>query len=127
MNNRGMLIGILVVSLLAIPFMSTSVGCGKYTAPGPVIAGGALEEASYTFMKWNEGLTLMIWHEAFTSSNNHGSSSTESPVYRLEGYAESDDGIRIEWNLETSDGKTAEFAINNTEYDLTEGSLGSVR
>jgi len=101
----------------------TFVGCSKSTAPGADIAGGVFEESSFTFMKWEEGLTLMIWYEALASSNNHGSSSTESSVYTLDGYTESEDGIRVEWNLETSDGKTAEFAIDNTNYDLSEGSL----
>ena len=116
-------VGIIVVPLLVILLMATFIGCSKSTAPGADIAGGLFEKASCTLMKWKEGLTLMIWHEATTSVNNHGSSSTESSVYTLEGYAELEDGNRIEWDLETSDGKTAKFAINNINYDLSEGSL----
>ncbi len=123
MKRWGVLMWILVLPLLAMLLMSTFVGCSKSTAPGADMAGGVFEESSFTFMKWKEGLTLMIWYEALASSNSHGSSSTESSVYTLEGYTESDDGIRIEWNLETSDGKTAEFAIDNTSYNLSEGSL----
>jgi len=123
MKRWGVMIWVLVFPLLAIMLISTFLGCSKSTAPGPDMAGGVFEEASYTLMKWKEGLTLMIWHEALASSNNHGSSSTESSVYTLEGYTESEDGIRIEWHLETSDGKTAQFAIDNTSYDLSEGSL----
>ena len=72
--------GVIVVTLLLTVFMMPFVGCSKSTAPGPDMAGGVFEEASYTFMKWEEGLTLMIWYEAQASSNNHGSSSTESSI-----------------------------------------------
>ncbi|NQT74187.1 MAG: hypothetical protein HQ553_15695 [Chloroflexi bacterium] len=123
MKRWEVLTRVFALPLLIIVLMSTFVGCSKSTAPGADMAGGVFEESSFTFMKWKEGLTLMIWYEALASSNSHGSSSTESSVYKLEGYTESEDGIRIEWNLETSDGKTAEFAIDNTSYDLSEGSL----
>ena len=71
-------LGVLVVPLLVIALMTSFVSCSKSTAPGPDIAGGVFESASYAFMKWEEGLTLMIWYEALASSSNHGSSSTES-------------------------------------------------
>ena len=123
MKNYRVAVGIIVVPFLVILLMATFVGCSKSTAPGADIAGGVYEKASCTLMKWEEGLTLMIWHEATLSVSNHGSSSTESSVYTLEGYGESEDGNRIEWDLETSDGKTAKFAINSIDYDLSEGTL----
>ena len=123
MKSFRVRLGIVVVPLLVILLVATFSGCSKSTAPGADIAGGLFDKASCTIIKWKEGLTLMIWHEATTSVNNHGSSSTESSVYTLEGYAELEDGNRIEWDLETSDGKTAEFAIDNINYDLSEGSL----
>lgn len=123
MKNSKVPAVIILVPLLVILLMAAFLGCSKSTAPGADIAGGVFDKASCTLMKWKEGLTLMIWHEATLSVNNSGSSSTESSVYTLKGYAESEDGYRIEWDLETSDGKTAKFAINNIDYSLSEGSL----
>ena len=113
----------LLLLLLAMLLISTIVGCGKSTAPGANIAGGVYKQSGYMLMKWEEGLAIMIWHDAIAASNSHGSSSTESSVYTLKGYAESENGIRVEWDLETSDGKTAQFIIDNTNYDLSEGAL----
>jgi hypothetical protein len=113
----------LLLLLLAMLLMSTMVGCGKSTAPGANIAGGVYKQSGYTLMKWEEGLAIMIWHDAIAASNSHGSSSTGSSVYTLKGHAESKNGTRVEWDLETSDGKTAQFIIDNTNYDLSEGAL----
>jgi hypothetical protein len=123
MRRRGVLMLSLLLLLLAMLLMSAIVGCSKSTAPGANIAGGVYQQSGHVLMKWEEGLAIMIWHDAIAGSISHGSSSTESPVYTLEGYAESVDGVRVEWDLETSDGKTAQFAIDNTNYDLSEGAL----
>lgn len=74
-------------------------------------------------MRWKEGLALMIWHDVPGSFMSEGSGSTTDPVYRIHGYAESQDGLRFDWELETSDGKTAQFRIDNTSYDLADGAL----
>ena len=60
-------------------------------------------------MRWKEGLVLMIWHDAPGSSMSDGSGSTTDPVYKLHGYAESRDGRRVDWQVETTDGETAQF------------------
>jgi hypothetical protein len=123
MKNRVVLVLSLLLLLPSMLLMSTIVGCSKSTAPGANIAGGVYRQSGYILLQWEEGLAIMIWHDAIAASNSHGSSSTESSVYTLEGYAESQNGVRVEWDLETSDGKTAQFAIDNTNYDLSEGAL----
>jgi hypothetical protein len=123
MNKNVVRMVPLLLLFLAMLLMSTMFGCGKSTAPGANIAGGVYEQSGYMLMKWEEGLTIMIWHDAIVASNSHGSSSTGSSVYTLKGHAESENGIRVEWDLETSDGKTAQFIIDNTNYDLSEGAL----
>ncbi|HUV88906.1 MAG TPA: hypothetical protein VMY80_04575, partial [Anaerolineae bacterium] len=98
-------------------------GCApSSTPPGPDVAGGKVEQGGFTFMRWKEGLAIMIWHN-LESSTHHGSGSTTDPVYRLQGDAESQDGRHVDWRLETTDGKTAQFWIDNTPYDLSSGTL----
>jgi hypothetical protein len=98
----------------------------RTTPPGADIAGGTYQQASCSFLRWKEGLRIMIWTD-LTSVGNHGSGSTTDPVYRLEGEAVSQDGQRVEWRVETSDGKTAQFWIDDVAYELADGSLFIIR
>jgi len=100
-------------------------GCTpEHTPPGADVDLGTFEKTSYTFLRWKEGLAIMIWHDfVLDSASSHGPSSTTDPVYRAEGYAESKDGHRLDWKAHTTDGKTAQFWIDDVPYDLTDGTL----
>jgi hypothetical protein len=95
----------------------------RSTPPGADAAGGGLGQARYVFLRWKEGLKIMIWHDVLGSGEGKGSGSTTDPVYRYRGYAESLDGHRFDWEVQTADGKTALFKIDDTRYDLTDGRL----
>ena len=95
----------------------------RSTPPGADAAGGKLEQASYVFLQWKEGLRIMIWHDALESGEGSGSGSTADPIYRYHGYATSPGGPRFDWEVQTADGRTARFQINNTSYDLSDGRL----
>ncbi|UCC87111.1 MAG: hypothetical protein JSV81_20030 [Anaerolineales bacterium] len=111
---------VLLIALLLATFSACSP---KSTPPGPDTTAGAIEQAGYAFYRWEEGLALMIWHDAIAAYMSSGSGSTASPVYELKSYAETQDGRRVDWELQTSDGKTAQFMIDNTGYDLSKGTL----
>ena len=67
-------------------------------------------------------MTVMFWYDVDNyRSGGHG--STEDPVHRHRGSATTADGRSVNWELETTDGKTAVFRLNNTEYDLLKGHL----
>lgn len=95
----------------------------KSTPPGPDSAFGKFEQTAYSFHRWEEGLVLMIWHDVSESSMCEGSGSTTDPVYRLQCYAESKDGRRVDWEVQTADGRTAQFRIDDISYDLSDGAL----
>ena len=95
----------------------------KSTPPGADLAGGKLEQTGYVFLGWKEGLRIMIWHDIPESYIGGGSGSTRDPVYRYHGYAESSEGRRFEVDVRTLDGKTAQFKIGDTIYDLSNGTL----
>jgi hypothetical protein len=109
-----------LAALLVVPLSACSPGS---TPPGPYAAYGTVGQVGYVYYRWKEGLALMIWHDIAGSSMSSGSGSTTDPVYRLHGYAESQDGRRLDWELQTSDGMTAQFEIDNTSYDLLDGAL----
>ena len=95
----------------------------RSTPPGPSAAGGVLGQASYAFLRWEEGLSIMIWSDALESGEGSGTGSTVDPIYRYHGWAVSRGGPRFDWEVQTADGRTARFEINDTSYDLSGGSL----
>ncbi len=114
------------VSLAVLVVLALS-GCMSSTPPGASTAGGEVGEGSYTFMQWNEGLTIMIWDDIRGSHSNHGSGSSSDPVFRQSGQAESPDGRSYSYQVETEDGVTARFTIDRKEFDLSQGTLFLVK
>jgi len=99
-------------------------GCAvKSTPPGPNAVGGRLENVTYTLLQWPEGLTVMIWDDIDGTHSNEGSGSTSDPVFKQRGRAQAADGRGYEYQLETTDGKTAHFSIDGQEYELLQGTL----
>jgi len=65
----------------------------------------------------------MIWSDITENVGSGGAGSTSDPIHRQEGYASASDGRRVDWLLETTDGKTATLLINDQQYDLSKGAL----
>ena len=117
------MIGIMVI-LLSIGTLSCSPAS---TPPGPTMAAGVYVEAGYEFFHWEEGLVVMLWHDATASSMCDSSGSTRDPVHSIDCQAISREGNAFKWNIETTDGVTGQFSIDDKLYDLSEGSLFIVR
>lgn len=101
---------------------------GKTTPPGANINFGSLmvQEnfgGSYTLLQWKEGLSISIVDDSQGGHHNAGSGSTEDPVWRGQGSITGRNGQDITWRVETTDGKTAQFFIDEQPYDLTKGTL----
>jgi len=111
---------------LAIGLLLAVSGCSRTTPPGPDTAYGQFEGTGYVFYRWEQGLRLMIWHDA-TGATSSGSGSTSDPVYRVEGQAVYSDGSTLSWTIETRDGQNAQFTLNGVSYDLAQGTLFLVR
>jgi len=65
----------------------------------------------------------MIWYDITENVWSEGSGSTSDPVHHQRGYAIASDGRRVEWQLETTDGKRATFRMQGQQYDLAKGRL----
>ena len=112
-------IGRVLVGLL---FLS---GCEtKRTPPGPTVVGATVAaNKSFTFLQWDEGLTVMLWLDV-PNQGSGGHGSTEDPIHRQHGHASTSDGSRrVDWDLQTKDGKAGLFRLAKTEYDLSKGRL----
>ncbi len=112
------------LALLAILIVAATAACAySSTPPGANKYLGSFEQGGYLFLRWQEGLEVMIWHDITGSAEAHGAGSTEDPVYVVRGSARSADGRSFEWELQTTDGKTGQVRIGGTSYDLAAGSL----
>jgi hypothetical protein len=80
-------------------------------------------DASYTFLHWKEGLRVMMWFDMAEAVSGEGSGSTRDPVHSIAGFASASDGRRVDWQLETEDGRTASFSIDGQPHDLSQGAL----
>jgi hypothetical protein len=117
-----------VFVLLATLLMTMVSGCRtRTTPPGADIVAGVFEQAGFEFLRWEEGLAIMIWHDFLGDSGafseSQGSAFSTDPVYKLEGYAASGEGHRFEWAVQTQDGQTAQFWLDERLYDLADGAL----
>lgn len=121
-----------VVAVLATLLAAGTAGCvPRSTPPAADVVAGVVDDVGYEFMRWEEGLAIMIWHDAparsGSSSTSGGGPLTDDTTYRIEGYAESRDGHRFEWQVETDDGRTALFSLDDVRYDLSDGTVFIVR
>jgi len=122
--DKRMLVVALVV---ASPVAFIGCGRGKTTPPGPESSFSVIADGAHcSFLKWEEGLTIMFL-DRMSSHTQHGSSSTDDPFHRHRGSAKSEDGSRYDWELTTKDGRTANLEINGTKYDLSEGTLFAIQ
>lgn len=113
----------LKTSSLALALLLSISGCRKTTPPGANVVSGKMGDTAYTFLHWKEGLRVMLWFDRTDEVWSAGSGSTEDTVHKMEGYASSAEGRRVEWQLETADGKTAAFRLDGQPYDLARGAL----
>jgi hypothetical protein len=87
------------------------------------MAAGVYVSVGYEFFHWEEGLNVMIWHDAVSNSSCDSSGSTDDAVHTVICHAVSGTGKRFDWQIETLDGLTGEFRINDKPFDLSEGRI----
>jgi hypothetical protein len=122
MNVKRSLEGMCV--LLAALLLAASGCTPEHVPPGADVELGSFEQTSYAFLRWKEGLAILMWYDfVLDSAGSHNPRSTTDPVSRAEGYAESKDGYRLEWKAHTTNGRTARFWIDDVPYDLADGTL----
>jgi hypothetical protein len=66
---------------------------------------------------------MMIWFDVAEGVFSEGTDSSTDPIHRQRGYVSASDGRRVDWRLETADGKIATLGINNEPYSLSNGHL----
>lgn len=116
-----------IVSLWTILF-AMGACASKATPPGADVIFGSLTApqgfgGSYTVLQWKEGLSISIIDNSQGAHESSSSGSTEDPVWIGQGSIGSQNGQDVIWRVATTDGKTAQFFINEESYDLSQGTL----
>ena len=122
MNSKS----VKAIQIFAILMILISAGCSPAPIsppPAPDMAGGVYEHVAYEYFHWQEGLNVMIWYDVAHSSscNSSGSSSEKTHVVRCQAFYEP--GRSLDWQIETSDGLTGKFVLNNNQFDLSDGNV----
>lgn len=118
--------------LLLLLCATVAAGCGHKSAapsaPVPqILSGMTRDRTSYTFLKWDQGLAIMLvdWCDghSMSSSSGHGELDQRNGAAHWwdEVSAEWKEGY--EWQLATTNGQIAKITINDVLYDLARGAV----
>ena len=72
---------------------------------------------------WEEGLAVLIIDNIPAAHSSGGIGSTVDPVYRQTGEAQSKKGAGYDWEIATTDGRSADIRIHNSDFDITKGTV----
>ena len=114
-------------SLLFLALMCNAlwVGCfNQSTPPGPSSSFGIIQPGThFEFSLWEEGLAVLVIDNIPTAHSSGGIGSTIDPVYRQTGKAQTKTGAGYDWEIATTDGRTADIKINGADYDIAQGAV----
>lgn len=125
--NYASRIGFIIAVLLGL------FGCGgKTTPPGASFISGGFTEpdgfgGSFVVLQWPDGLNVVLVDDVEGEHESSGSSSTEDPVWRGQGASRAADGRQVNWRVESTNGQTGTFFIDEQAYDLEHGTLFLIR
>ena len=81
------------LALLVVVVTIAVVACGRSsTPPGASKALGSVEQGGYLFLRWQEGLEVMIWHDLTGESSADSIGLATGRRYIERGSASSADG-----------------------------------
>ena len=110
-------------SFLAFLLLFSACSTQK-TPPGASIISGVVVDSNIhaSLLKWDEGLQVILV-DTQTSHHSHGKGSTSNPIFKQTGGAKSEGTAGYEWEIETTDGKTAKMKIDGQSFELAKGSF----
>ncbi|NIV36662.1 MAG: hypothetical protein GWN58_46680, partial [Anaerolineae bacterium] len=112
------------LAILAILVTGAATACSPGASPPAASkALGSAEQGGYLFLRWQEGLEVMLWHDLTGEGTADSAGFVSGPFYIERGYARSRDGRSLAWEIRTPDGKQGEAQIESVHYDLAAGSL----
>jgi hypothetical protein len=112
------------LALLVVLVTIAVVACdGSSTPPGANKALGSAEQGGYLFLRWQEGLEVMIWHDLTGEGTASSVGFVAGPFFIERGAARAADGRSLAWEVQTEDGTKGEVQIGGVRYDAMAGTL----
>jgi hypothetical protein len=112
------------LALLVVLVTTGMAACGSSsTPPGASKALGSVAQGGYLFLRWQEGLEVMIWHDLSGEGTGHSAGFAAGRLYIERGAARAADGRSLAWEVQTRDGTTGEVQIGGGRYGLEAGNL----
>jgi hypothetical protein len=82
-----------------------------------------IDKAQANYGTWQDDVLVFLILTDFVSSTPGRSSGKGTGAERYEGQQKAPDGQKVEWQCETTDGKTGKMVINSSSYELAKGTL----
>jgi hypothetical protein len=112
------------LALLVVLVTTGVAACGNSsTPPGANKTLGSVAQGGYLFLRWQEGLEVMIWHDLTGEGTGHSAGFSAGRPYIERGTAHSADGRSLAWEVQTRDGTMGEMQIGGGRYGLEAGNL----
>jgi hypothetical protein len=107
--------------------LAVVIGCQPRSTPaGPGMLTSSGSGISFTYLKWDQGLRILLVDNVAGGHGSSSSGSTNDPVHRSKGYA-GPDGSGYKWEVDSTNGTSATLKIDGKEYDLANGALFVVK
>jgi hypothetical protein len=104
--------------------MGTTAACMyRTTPPGPSTISGTIAEAGYSLHRWDQGLTLLILHDAPAGFVCEGSGNTSNPEYVLECHVGSGLNDDLSWEIRSESGYEIQITIDQKQFELSDDAL----
>jgi hypothetical protein len=111
-----------IASILLI--LGTFSACARRTTPpGPNTISGTIAKAGYSLHRWDQGLTLLILHDAPSGFVCEGSGSTSKPEYVLECHTNTHLNSALSWQIRSESGRIVRITIGTEQFVLTDDAL----
>jgi hypothetical protein len=119
----GRIGGLVVLGALAL--MS---GCQSAQPASPIGQIVAIGDGTVSFLRWPDGPAVMICCDVQAGTSSQGDRISGPPwVRKVEGSVASKDGRQVNWEVETTDGRSVKCRVDGKEYDPAKGTLFLVR
>jgi hypothetical protein len=110
--------------LVILATVGTAACASSSTPPGANKYLGSFEQGGgYLFLRWQEGLEVMIWHDLAGEGTVDSAGFASGRLYVERGTARAADGCSLDWEVQTQDGTAGEVHIRGARYGLEAGNV----
>jgi hypothetical protein len=112
------------LALFVVLQATAVVACGGPSSPPSAHkALGTCDRGGYLFLRWPEGLEVLIWHDLTGEAASRSTGFVSGHFYIERGSARAAGGESLTWEVQTTDGRLGEAQIGEVRYDLAAGTL----